>query len=211
LALIAAIKATGLDVSSTQDLVFAPGPLATILITDPGDVLAKNRVGYTITRKDSYGNMATGSSDTVYLFSTSTSSTSAFYNDAEEGSRITSITLPEGEASASFWYYDEEPGTYTISVSDNGSSPDGTTGVVDGADTLTVIPVAVRFGIFPRGISVGTVSKTTKKPYGISQEVEVLPAVDFSKLEEILVALSFNIAPSHLQALEKLPLPERAP
>jgi hypothetical protein len=142
-------QATGLDVSSTQDLVFAPGPLATILITDPGDVLAKNRVGYTITRKDSYGNMATGSSDTVYLFSTSTSSTSAFYNDAEEGSRITSITLPEGEASASFWYYDEEPGTYTISVSDNGSSPDGTTGVVDGADTLTVIPVAVRFVILP--------------------------------------------------------------
>lgn len=66
-------------------------------------------------------------------------------------------------------------------------------------------------GIFPRGISVGTVSKTTKKAYGISQEVEVLPAVDFSKLEEILVALSFNVAPSHLQALEKLPLPERAP
>lgn len=42
-------------------------------------------------------------------------------------------------------------------------------------------------GIFPKGIPVGTVSKVNRKPFGISQEVEVKPAVDFSKLEEVLV------------------------
>jgi rod shape-determining protein MreC len=42
-------------------------------------------------------------------------------------------------------------------------------------------------GIFPKGIPVGIVSKVTKQPYGITQDVEVRPAVDFSKLEEVLV------------------------
>ena len=42
-------------------------------------------------------------------------------------------------------------------------------------------------GIFPKGITVGTVSKVNRKPYGITQEVEVRPSVDFSKLEEVLV------------------------
>lgn len=42
-------------------------------------------------------------------------------------------------------------------------------------------------GIFPKGIPVGTVSKVNRKSFGISQEVEVKPTVDFSKLEEVLV------------------------
>jgi len=44
-------------------------------------------------------------------------------------------------------------------------------------------------GIFPKGVPVGTVSKVNRKPYGITQEVEVRPSVDFSKLEEVLVVL----------------------
>jgi len=42
-------------------------------------------------------------------------------------------------------------------------------------------------GIFPKGISLGTVAKVERKPFGITQEVEVRPSVDFSKLEEVLV------------------------
>lgn len=45
-------------------------------------------------------------------------------------------------------------------------------------------------GIFPKGVVTGTVSKVNRKPYGISQEVEVRPSVDFSKLEEVLVLTS---------------------
>jgi len=44
-------------------------------------------------------------------------------------------------------------------------------------------------GIFPRGLNVGTVTKVSKKPYGISQDVEVVPKVDLSKLEEVLVVV----------------------
>ena len=47
-------------------------------------------------------------------------------------------------------------------------------------------------GIFPKGVPVGTVSKVNRKTYGISQEVEVRPSVDFTKLEEVLVVLKIN-------------------
>ncbi len=42
-------------------------------------------------------------------------------------------------------------------------------------------------GIFPKGVPIGTVARVNRKPYGISQEVEVRPAVDFRKLEEVIV------------------------
>ncbi|MGK5087377.1 rod shape-determining protein MreC [Bdellovibrionota bacterium FG-2] len=47
-------------------------------------------------------------------------------------------------------------------------------------------------GIFPKGIPVGTVAKVDRKPYGITQKIEVRPTVEFSKLEEVLVITSRN-------------------
>lgn len=49
-------------------------------------------------------------------------------------------------------------------------------------------------GIFPKGIVVGTVSKVNRKPFGISQEVEVHPSVDFTKLEEVLVVMNADLS-----------------
>ncbi len=40
---------------------------------------------------------------------------------------------------------------------------------------------------FPLGIFVGTVTYVKKRSFGLFQEVEVTPAVDFSKLEEVLI------------------------
>ena len=42
-------------------------------------------------------------------------------------------------------------------------------------------------GIFPKGIPVGTVSRVNRKAFGITQDVEIRPSVDFSKLEEVQV------------------------
>jgi rod shape-determining protein MreC len=41
--------------------------------------------------------------------------------------------------------------------------------------------------LFPKGIPIGRVSKVNRKPFGITQEVEVIPSVEFAKLEEVLV------------------------
>jgi rod shape-determining protein MreC len=42
-------------------------------------------------------------------------------------------------------------------------------------------------GIFPKGVLVGRVSGVTRKDVGLFQVADVLPAVDFAKLEEVLV------------------------
>lgn len=55
-------------------------------------------------------------------------------------------------------------------------------------------------GVFPKGIPIGTVSKVNRKPFGITQDVEVKPVVDFSKLEEVLVVT--NLVHEPLQKIE---------
>lgn len=44
-------------------------------------------------------------------------------------------------------------------------------------------------GIFPKGLSVGKVSSVYQAPYGLFQTIKVEPAVDFSRLEEVLILL----------------------
>ncbi len=43
--------------------------------------------------------------------------------------------------------------------------------------------------IYPKGIKVGKISKIDKENYGITQDVEITPAVNFHKLEEVVVLL----------------------
>lgn len=50
-------------------------------------------------------------------------------------------------------------------------------------------------GIIPKGVPVGVVSKVNRKPFGITQDVEIRPSVDFSRLEEVLVITSAEIDP----------------
>ncbi|HKK01924.1 MAG TPA: rod shape-determining protein MreC [Desulfuromonadales bacterium] len=44
-------------------------------------------------------------------------------------------------------------------------------------------------GMFPKGLTIGVVTQITKGDYGLFQGVEVAPAVDFGRLEEVLVLL----------------------
>lgn len=43
--------------------------------------------------------------------------------------------------------------------------------------------------VFPKGLIVGRIGRIDRKPYGMYQEGEVLPAVDVSQLEEVLVVV----------------------
>ncbi|MBY0469560.1 rod shape-determining protein MreC [bacterium] len=58
-------------------------------------------------------------------------------------------------------------------------------------------------GMFPKGIPLGTVSRVNRKSFGISQEVEVRPSVDFTKLEEVMVVIHHAMVPTSDKA-EKL-------
>lgn len=45
-------------------------------------------------------------------------------------------------------------------------------------------------GVFPKDIPVGRVSRVTRRTYGLYQEVEVTPTVDFAGLREVLIILA---------------------
>ncbi len=48
-------------------------------------------------------------------------------------------------------------------------------------------------GVFPTGLPVGVVSKIIKKPRGMFHEIEVTPAVDYQKLEHLMVIQQQNL------------------
>jgi rod shape-determining protein MreC len=60
-------------------------------------------------------------------------------------------------------------------------------------DEVEVGDLLVTSGVgrrFPRGIPVGTVVQITKRDFGIYQQVVAAPAVDFSRVEEVLIVTS---------------------
>jgi rod shape-determining protein MreC len=61
-------------------------------------------------------------------------------------------------------------------------------------------------GVFPKSIPVGVVTKVEKKAFGISQHVEVVPSVQFSKLEEVMVVTEHKV-----EDATSRPLPKEAP
>jgi len=138
-------QSTGLAVSSSQDLVFAPGAVTQYTLNSPGNMNARTRLGFQVTRKDQYGNSVLANSLTAYLYTTSSSTDRAFYDDSLGGNVISEVSFASSSATANFWYYDDVPGTYTLMVSDHTPSADGATGIVDATRDVTVIPVAVKF------------------------------------------------------------------
>lgn len=50
-------------------------------------------------------------------------------------------------------------------------------------------------GNFPKGLPIGTLGRVTRKELDLFQQAEVVPSVDFSKLEEVLVITSIGERP----------------
>lgn len=64
---------------------------------------------------------------------------------------------------------------------------------VQRTDEVEVGDLLVTSGVgrrFPKGIPVGTVTQVTRRDFGIYQQVTAVPAVDFSRLEEVLIVTS---------------------
>ncbi len=138
-------QSTGLNVSSTASVAFSAGPVAKLGLNNPGNMNTGTRLAYTVSHKDQYDNPVSASSEVVYLYSSSTSTARAFYDAASGGNQIASTTIQAGSTSTQFWYYDTTAGTYTITVSDNPTAPDGAVGIADAADQTSVVAGAVKF------------------------------------------------------------------
>ena len=50
--------------------------------------------------------------------------------------------------------------------------------------------------VYPKGIKIGRISQIDKENFGITQDVEVEPSVDFNKLEEVVVLLEDPALPA---------------
>jgi hypothetical protein len=160
-------ETTSLDVSSTQQLVFASGGTSQFTISDAVSLTAGERVAYTVTRKDQYGNLRTTGSNTVYLYSSSTSSHKKFYDAATDGAVITSIAIQDGQSSVNVWYYDGLVGAWTITASDHTPAPDGNTGINDAIDSIQVVAGPVARFILDNP---GDMTSGTRLGYTISRE-----------------------------------------
>jgi rod shape-determining protein MreC len=57
-------------------------------------------------------------------------------------------------------------------------------------------------GAFPRNLPVGKIVKVTRRDFGLYQEAEVEPAVEFAKLREVLVVLSSDALPDEKHAVQ---------
>ncbi len=163
-------------VDGTRSVVVSPAATSQFSLNHPGDMTAGTRLGYTVTRKDQFGNTATSGSDMVYLYASPVSATSKFYSAASGGSVITSRTISAGVSTANFWYYDESTGSKTVTVSDNSSSPDGATGIADASDmfTVTAAPiVATRLTIVkPADVQTGTNTAVTIRAEDASGNID---------------------------------------
>jgi hypothetical protein len=131
-------QSTGLNASSTREAIFAGGVPAQFILNDPGDAAAGARTGYTVARKDQYGNLTTQGNSAVYLYSNSSGANNKFFNAESGGGVITSIIIDSGSSDADFWYYDEKAGSFLITASDNPIFPDGAAGMADAADTIAI-------------------------------------------------------------------------
>ncbi len=150
-------QATGLNVSSTQTLAFAPGPVASFALNAPAGITAGSRAAYVVTRKDQYGNLVTSGSTAVYLYSSSTG-TYAFYGAASGGSPLTHVAIADASSTADFWYQDTKVGSWTVTASDNATAPDGAAGIADATDAIGVTAGSVSAFLLnhPGNVTAGT-------------------------------------------------------
>lgn len=60
---------------------------------------------------------------------------------------------------------------------------------LDEVEVGDVIVTSGTGGVFPKGLTIGTVREISRAGFGLFQDVFMTPAVDFSRLEEVLVLL----------------------
>lgn len=57
-------------------------------------------------------------------------------------------------------------------------------------------------GIYPKGIKVGMITDITKESFGMTLSIEVVPSVDFDKLEEVLVLIPTTVAQTPIKEVK---------
>lgn len=120
--------------TATVSLI-SPNVVSKLVLNAPADIVAGSRAAYTVTRTDAYNNTVTTGALTVYLSNSGT--TGLFYDASTNGNVITSVLIPDGQSSATLWFFATAADAYTVTVSD-AVVPNGNTGIADASDLINV-------------------------------------------------------------------------
>lgn len=101
----------------------------------PSDFIAGTRTTYTVTRRDAYDNLVTSGVQTVNLFANGT--TGSFYDAPTAGNIISSVSILDGQSSASFWFTASIATNYLVTTSES-SPANGATGIQDATDSISI-------------------------------------------------------------------------
>lgn len=129
-----------------------------LVLNAPADIIRGGaRAAYTVTLQDANSTAvpAAAGGQVVYLFASGSGGT--FYDAATGGNTITSVTIPAGQSSASFYFMGVIQ-AYTITASD-ATPANGATGLADGSDSISVTAgsaAALAFTTQPNGGSAQT-------------------------------------------------------
>jgi hypothetical protein len=124
-------EATSFSVKGTKSVSVRPaGQVTNALSITAGRITAGTTGAVTVKVTDQYGNPVAQSAD-LEVTVVAASPTGKFYDQAEGGSEITAVTIPQGESEATVYYYDTTAGDQKITVSAPGLDPaEGTITVV---------------------------------------------------------------------------------
>jgi hypothetical protein len=120
----------------TAPIDIVPAAASTFAITSAavsGEASSTANLGpVTIETRDASGNVAPAPSGGITATLSSDSTGTATFSSSLSGSPTTTVTIPEGSSTASFYYGDTKAGTPTITV--------GGVGFTNGSQTVTVAP-----------------------------------------------------------------------
>lgn len=128
-------EATSFSVKGTKSVSVRPaGQVANELSITAEPIKAGTTGAVTVKVTDQYGNPVAQSADLVVTLKAN-SPTGKFYDKAQGGTEISTVTIKQGESEATVYYYDTKAGTQTVSAGAPGLDPAEDT-------TITVVSAA---------------------------------------------------------------------
>ncbi|GAF72056.1 unnamed protein product, partial [marine sediment metagenome] len=126
-------------VGTSQSVTIQPEGTDHYVLTDVASITAGGEALYTVTREDKNENLVTAGDEDVTLTSNSTGTYE--FRASSGGPSTTYVTITDGNSSENFYYYEESAGSWTITVSRGGVTPDTDLLVVnpDVVDSYTII------------------------------------------------------------------------
>lgn len=152
---------------ASNSFTVVPGAASSLVVTAgaalSGQASATANLGpVTLQRLDAYGNAVTSGATAVSLASTS-SGTTAFAATAN-GTATTAVTIPEGAASASFFYGDTKAGTASITAAAAGMAPP--------APISATVTAAAPWQLFFTSVPKGPVEKNKPFPEPVKVAIQ---------------------------------------